>query len=155
METMMWLGPLVLIAAAIAFAVFDTFWPITVGVAAGIVLGWWFGRLDDARPVLHLWMAVPYVLIGIAWTFFKWTRLVDDAFENRPSHGPPQWRQHSYDFAAYFFYWPLDVAAYVLTDLLRDVWSAVAAMIAQSFDRYARWRFERGRRAAGRAGREE
>lgn len=132
----------ILIAAAIGLAIFDVFWPFTVVLALGMALGWWFGRLG-ALHVLQAWMILPYVAVGFAWTFFKWTRFVEDAYRTDRKAGPPKWSHHSYDFAAYFFYWPIDVVAYVLSDLLEDVWRWVSAMVARTFDRYAQWRFSR------------
>lgn len=141
---MMTLVPILLLAAAIGFALFDVFWPLSIALVAGIALGWWFGKLDDNAllPHLRFWMIAPYAGIGFVWTFFKWTRFVDAAYRENRRAGPPQWRLHSYAFSAYFFWWPIDVVAYILSDLLEDVWQRISAMVAQSFDRYARWRFK-------------
>jgi hypothetical protein len=141
-----------IVIVAVAFALADLFWPITVSVAFGVALAWWFGRLVYLHAWLRPWMFPAYVFVGFAWVFFKWTRIVEASLREdkriRYEHcrtGPPKWSQHSYDFAAYFFYWPLDVVAYMLSDFLVSLWRGISAMVSGSFDRYAEWRFKEAR----------
>jgi hypothetical protein len=83
------------------------------------------------------------------WVFFRWTQLVDrELARSHYNHRlPPKWSAHSYDFAPYFFYWPIDVAAYLLSDFLRQAWEFLARMVAASFDQYAEWRFKKAQRS--------
>jgi hypothetical protein len=137
----------------LVFALFDTFWPLTVGLILGLAAGWWFGHSGLLLPLLQPQFAVLYFLIGLGWVFFKWTRLVEKKLkEHYIAYGhntarvptPPKWEVHSWNFSAYFFYWPLDMVAYVLSDLLRDAWRVISRTVSRSFDRYAEWRFNKG-----------
>lgn len=52
----------------------------------------------------------------------------------------PAWSDHKSTYAAYFFYWPLDLLTYFLQDVLRDVWKAISNFIQHGFDTYSRKR---------------
>lgn len=140
---MIWFAVAALLAAVL-FAVFDVFWPLTVALVIGLAVGWWLGHADVLWSLLRWEFAVAYVAIGFAWVFFKWTRLVEARFREQDQR-PPKWADHWDDFAAYFFYWPFDVAAYVMSDLVRELWKFTARMVSRSFDRYAEWRFRSAR----------
>lgn len=51
---------------------------------------------------------------------------------------PPLWTDHKKDYAAYFTYWPLDLVAYILGDLIKDIWIAVANRLQRYLDAFAR-----------------
>lgn len=134
----------------IFLAALDVYWPITVvlvvGIAAGFFfLGWPVLQWVTANP----WMIVAYLAIGIPWIFFRWTRYIEERFKAAKAHKDtgrhhiPTWSEHKWEYAPYYFYWPVDMAAYLLSDVLRDVWDAVSAMVTRSFDRYAEWRFSK------------
>jgi hypothetical protein len=142
---MIFIAPSVLLILVV-LAIFDTFWPFTIMVVAGIATLWWTANLMVLSTIAKPILIGGYILIGLAWIFFKWTRLVEKAhasalaykvrFHNEPT--PPKWSDHSYDFSAYFFYWPLDVISYVLSDLVLDAWKFVSNMVGRTFDRYRR-----------------
>lgn len=138
-------GLLAVIAIVLILAAFDVFWPFTVALVLGSIAVWWWGHSADVIAMLRPEFVALYVLVGFAWVFFKWTRLVEKAWRDDRRSGPPKWAQHSYDFAAYFFYWPIDMVIYVLSDLVRDAWEFISTMVGRSFDRYATWRFREGR----------
>jgi hypothetical protein len=134
--------------AAVVLAVFDVFWPFTVALLLVGGLVWWFEHFDTVIAWLRPEFIAAYVVIGFVWVFFKWTRVVEEAWRSAKAYGskepkPPKWSEHSYDFAAYFFYWPLDLIAYLLSDFIQEAWRHISAMVARSFDRYAEWRFTR------------
>lgn len=137
-------GVIVGVVAALLLAAFDVFWPFTVAavIAAGFV--WWFGHVGLVLAWLRPPYIAAYVVIGFLWMFFRWTRLVEKELrherDTRPAHryGPPKWSTHADEMIAYFFWWPIDAWAWVLSDLLRDAWEYVG----RSFDRYAEWRFK-------------
>ena len=132
---------------AVILAVCDVFWPFTVTLVCGWIAAWYLGHLQDIRPLLRPDLIVGYIVLGLAWVFFKWTRLVEDEIKRARNlktinPQPPRWSHHADAFIAYFFYWPLDLIAYVLDDLLSDAWKWISRMVTQSFDRYAEWRFK-------------
>ena len=140
--------------AVILLAVFDVFWPFTVSVAIAAIVVWWWAMWPNIAPYIQPVTVAAYFGIACLWVFFKWTRLVErkwrehkqasgNAEKHRPE--PPKWSEHSYDFAAYFFYWPIDMAAYILSDMVQEAWRFVSGMVAGSFNRYAQWRFSRER----------
>lgn len=51
---------------------------------------------------------------------------------------PPLWSSHKKDYAAYFTYWPFDLVAYVLGDLIKDIWNWVANRLQRYLDAFAR-----------------
>lgn len=51
---------------------------------------------------------------------------------------PPMWTNHKKDYAAYFTYWPFDFVAYVLGDLIKDIWNWVANRLQSFLDAFAR-----------------
>jgi hypothetical protein len=133
-------------------AAFDVYWPLTVALVASIAATWWFG----IAVIPWLWnnplYIAGYLIAALIWIFFKWTRLVEKEFRYHKSlgdsqrannHHAPKWSDHSYDYLAYFFFWPFDLVAYILSDVLRDLWNLVSRMVSRSFDRYAEWRFSR------------
>lgn len=50
----------------------------------------------------------------------------------------PTWRDNKKDYGSYFFYWPLDVLIYSLSELLRDIWKFIANKIQVFMDLIAR-----------------
>ncbi len=56
---------------------------------------------------------------------------------------PPLWTDHKRDYAAYFTYWPLDLVAYVLGDLIKDIWIWVANRLQKYLDAFARSQMSR------------
>jgi hypothetical protein len=133
----------VALVVMVALAVFDVFWPFTVVIVCAAAAGWWLGRSGEALALFRPDLFAFYIVAGIGWVFFKWTRLVETAWKHRSRSDarPPKWEDHTYDFAAYFFYWPIDLIAYVLSDFLREAWNFIASIVGRSFDRYAEWRF--------------
>jgi hypothetical protein len=147
---MMWLlaGILGFAVFVVGLAVLDVFWPFTVGVVAYGIAVWWLSLWPTLAPYLQPPAVAAYFAAGCLWVFFKWSRLVErkwrEAKHNKlASQAPPTWAEHQYGFAAYFFYWPIDVVAYVLSDVLTEAWRLVSSMVSQSFNRYAQWRFNR------------
>lgn len=141
------IGIIALVALVVIFAAFDVFWPFTVALALLAVGAWWREGLDIFWLLWRPEIIGAYIVIGLVWVFFKWARLVETTLNRQREYRhdilePPQWADHSYSFAAYFFYWPADVIAYILSDLVREVWNFVASVIGGSFDRYAKWRFQ-------------
>jgi hypothetical protein len=130
----------VVVCALVISAAFEVFWPLTVVLAATVSGLWWVGQGDTLSTLLQPWYLAAYFPIGFAWVFFKWTRLVEASVRSR-SKEPPEWSRHWEDFIAHFFYWPVSMLAYLLSDVLREAWRLVSRMVAQSFDRYAQWRF--------------
>lgn len=142
------------VAIATVFAIVEVFWPLSVAAVVLLALLWWNG---GATALLALWrpeIVAAYVAIGLCWLFFRWTRLVDEHLRGRlrgdkQYKEPPKWAEYSYDFSAYFFYWPFDAAGYVLSDLLHDAWKLIVKMVARSFDRYAEWRYKKATEGRG------
>lgn len=124
----------------IVLAAFDVFWPASLVLAciAGVV--WWRTGLSSFVALWRPELLAAYLIIGVLWVFFKWTRLVEDAVRSHRDR-MPRWSDNSYDFAPYFFFWPLDAIAYVFSDFLREAWRVLARIVTRSFDRYAEWRF--------------
>jgi hypothetical protein len=133
-------GMIALAIVLVLMAAFDIFWPVTVAlvlVGAGV---WWREGLVVFWLLWRPEIIAGYIAIGFAWVFFKWTRLIEQELRQGATR-PPKWSSRSYDFAAYFFYWPLDAVAYLLSDFLQNVWRFIARIVGRSFDRYAEWRF--------------
>lgn len=129
----------------VGLAIADVFWPLTIILAASLGAAWWMANLDLIWKYIHL--SPMYFVAGFVWVFFKWTRLVDRELDqakrfHKKSPTIPKWSSHSYVFSAYFFYWPIDMLAYILSDLLSDAWEWISNMVSRSFDRYAEWRFK-------------
>ncbi len=130
----------VVVLVLIVVAAFDVFWPFTVALVLVALGAWW---REGVTVFWLLWrpeIIGAYVALGFVWVFFKWTRLVERCLRGG-DRKPPKWADHSYDFAAYFFYWPIDAAAYLLSDFVQEAWRFLARMVGRSFDRYAEWRF--------------
>jgi len=146
-----------IVAAALAIA--EIFWPFTLAAAGLVAWGIW----GDETTQQTLWSLLnwryitPYVLIGLGWLFFKWTRVVESALKDtmkrvmkraEPTRFNleaylPRWQDHSYDLAPHFFYWPLSMVAYVLHDLLFDLWDYLSDAVAGLFNKYAEHRFSK------------
>lgn len=124
----------------VALAAFEVFWPTSLVLACIAGVAWWRVGLSSFVALWRPELIAAYLIIGVLWVFFKWTRLVEDAVRERDAR-VPRWSEHSYDFAAYFFYWPLDAIAYMLSDFLQEAWRVMARIVTRSFDRYAEWRF--------------
>lgn len=138
----------VLLCVMIGFAVTESFIGLSViALLALIVKGAFFG-LPSLWWLLNPIYIAPYLLIGLAWMFFRWTlyvenTLTENARYQHAKEGPPEWNSHhSEGFSAYFFWWPIDVVAYLLTDVLGDLWNLVSKLVAKPFNRYAEWRFK-------------
>ena len=144
---------LILSLFIIGFAIADIFWPFTVMLVAAGIAGWWLGKLSTLAFLWHPALIPTYIFIGVLWVFFKWTRLVEEkfrdelrridtySFHKNDTPQAPKWRDHSYDFAAYFFYWPLDMIAYFLSNFLIDCWRFISNSVAKWFDNYAERKF--------------
>lgn len=139
----------------VGFAIAEVFWPLTLLLVVGVAATWFFTSFSFASLafLLHPLYIGLYIVLGIFWVFFRWTKLVEKKLKQRkkdkarhpdaPSRWEdvPKWSDHQWGFLAYFFYWPIDMVAYVLSDLLRDIWNIVSRLVGQVFDRYAEWRF--------------
>jgi hypothetical protein len=143
------LGFVGLMVCATFLAIVEVFWPFTLVAVGLIAWGIWGNEAANQFmwSLLHWQYITPYVLVGLGWLFFKWTRVVDAALKDakkypgRELNFLPTWSEHSYDLAPHFFYWPMSVVAYVLHDLLFDLWDYISTMVAGVFNRYANYRF--------------
>ncbi len=119
-------------------------------IAMLAALGFWLAPdKHDIRWIINWRYIVPYFAAGLIWLFFKWTRIVQEGIVQaklHPSRDPmtfmPTWSSHSYDLSAHFFYWPLSVVSWVLSDLIKDIWDIVSNAVSGVFNSYAKSRFK-------------
>ena len=124
----------------IILAALDVFWPFTAAIVLIAIGIWWKEGIHIFKILWQPEFIGIYISIGFIWVFFKWTREVERCLR-QGDRRPPRWAEHNYDYAAYFFYWPIDMVAYFLSDFIREAWRFLSSIVERSFDRYAEWRF--------------
>lgn len=147
---MLLLLEIIAVLVLLGFATAEVFWPIGILAVFALIGAWWFSHLAMLLAFLNPFWIAAYFVIGIAWVFFKWTRAVESKLrefkrfrKTYPDYkcDPPRWTEYWDDFTGHFFWWPFSMAAYVLKDVLINVWEWLSRLITKSFDRYAEWRF--------------
>lgn len=53
---------------------------------------------------------------------------------------PPYWSSNKRGYGAYFIYWPIDMLAYALGELLLDAWAWLSNAVQEKFNAYSRRR---------------
>jgi hypothetical protein len=140
---------IVIILALLAIA--EHFWPATLFLVLSLGWLWYQAQLSLLWHLWHWYYLAPYFLIGLGWLWFKWDRLIANELSSWLKYHKaetviehtPQWSQHSYDLAPHFFYWPLSMVAYVLHDLMFDVWEWISNAVSGAFNRYAEQKVKR------------
>lgn len=144
-----------LLAVVVAMACLDVFWPQAIIAIAAVGFVATIHGVGPVTAMVMRWAPTilpAYALVGAGWMFFRWTRFVRRAYReahakrraNERIEDPPKWSQHSYGFAAYFFFWPTDILAYLLSDFLAEAWRFVSRLVSGAFDRYAQWVYRQG-----------
>jgi hypothetical protein len=151
MTTLFAAGMILAVLILLGCVLADVFWPLSIVMVIGLisavsVLGW--------SVLWVLWHPIYiglYVVVAFCWLFFRWTQYVDakyrKAVEYKKAHpnyciAIPNWSNEWDDFIHCWFFWPMDMMAYVLKDLLADLWKFIGRMVSESFNKYAKWRFK-------------
>lgn len=138
----------ILLLAFISIIGFERYWP-TAGL---LILSAYLTGLDPTVVGLKgiLLYTAGYLLFGFAWIWLRWVREIEklaqlkDEGKPHPHRGgkieAPKWEERSYDYASYFFYWPIDALVYLLSDVLSDLWDFISNQFKAAFNNYAAWR---------------
>lgn len=73
-----------------------------------------------------------YVGLGVAWAFFKWTKLI--IFRAKNNYDQPRVERHKAVLTLWIAYWPLSIVGYIIVDLLHDFWEGVLSSIKSTFN---------------------
>lgn len=114
-----------------------------------------WGYVQQHPKDLAFW-ALAYFPIGIAWSFFRWWRVLNtraaDLMRNKdtwtPAYGETSWADHVKKYmpkasnhkssiSCWITYWPFSVAAYLLVDILCDIGNWIYNLISGLYQRLA------------------
>lgn len=132
---------------------------VTFWVTVAALLGFQFltsvdpwGYVRDNPKDIAFW-ALAYLPIGVAWSFFRWWRVLKDAAANLLSYrhhysDQHRWEEHVRDhmpkaannkssIVCWITYWPFSVASYLLVDILCDIGNWIYNLFSGLYQRVA------------------
>lgn len=154
------LGAVAAVLLCIAANSDSFFWGVAVTVAG--LLGFQLltttdplGYIENHPKDIALWAAA-YLPIGIAWSFFRWWRVLKnkgaeilaDKADFKPGYGGKTWKEfvdnrmpkagdNKQRIVCWIMYWPFSAASYVLFDILCDIGNWLYAQLSGLYTRMA------------------
>lgn len=128
-------------------------WPITTLLIGGIVMYFcyksdWNNVLTELNFRKLLIFSIIWLVIGLAWSFFKWFKFVRKKYKKFKESYPakvdvedvkyryiPKVSDNKEQITTWIVFWPFSVIRYALESLLKDFFNGIIKMFTGWYDR--------------------